>query len=41
MELHDYDAERALADLVDRATSQRQDAVDPELLNRIKSTCKS
>jgi len=40
MELHDYDAERSLADLVDRATSQRQDAVDPDLLNRIKSTCK-
>jgi hypothetical protein len=41
MELHDYDAERALADLIDRATSQRQDAVDPDLLRRIKSTCKS
>ncbi|KAG7671703.1 hypothetical protein Ndes2526B_g07408 [Nannochloris sp. 'desiccata'] len=41
MELHDYDAERALADLVDLATSQRQDSVDPDLLNRIKSTCKN
>jgi hypothetical protein len=41
MELHDYDAERALADLVERATSQRQDAIDPDLLNKIKSTCKN
>ena len=41
MDLHDYEAERALAELIDKATSKRNDALDPELIHRIKRACKA
>lgn len=41
MALHDYEAERALAELVDKATSKRNDSLDRDLLHRIKRACRA